>query len=88
MISPQVLADKLALAGYKRQAMVQDVGDFAVRGDIVDVCDISGVAYRINFFDELVENIKVIDVESMLASNEVQSVNLRLQAIYCLTKGL
>ena len=75
VISPQVLADKLALAGYKRQAMVQDVGDFAVRGDIVDVCDISGVAYRINFFDELVENIKVIDVESMLASNEVQSVN-------------
>lgn len=75
VISPQVLADKLALAGYKRQAMVQDAGDFAVRGDIVDVCDISGVAYRINFFDELVENIKVIDVESMLASNEVQSVN-------------
>ena len=35
--------------------MVADPGDFAVRGDIVDVCDISGTAYRINFFDELIE---------------------------------
>lgn len=74
IISPQELADKLALAGYKRQAMIADAGDFALRGDIVDVCDVSGTAYRVNFFDELVENIKVIDVDSMLASNEVQSV--------------
>ena len=74
VISPQQLADRLALAGYKRQAMVADPGDFAVRGDIVDVCDISGTAYRINFFDELIENIKVIDIESMLASNEVDGV--------------
>lgn len=74
IISPQTLADKLTLAGYKRQAMIADVGDFAVRGDIVDVFGIDGVAHRINFFDELVEDIKVLDVESMLASNEVQTV--------------
>ena len=74
IISPQTLADKLTVAGYKRQAMIADVGDFAVRGDIVDVFGIDGVAHRINFFDELVEDIKVLDVESMLASNEVQTV--------------
>lgn len=74
LISPQALADRLALAGYKRQAMIADAGDFAVRGDIVDVYSTNGTAYRINFFDELVEDIKVIDVETMLSSNDVESV--------------
>ena len=74
IISPQTLADELTAAGYKRQAMIADVGDFSVRGDIADVYGTDGVAYRINFFDELIEDIKVIDVESMLASNEVESV--------------
>ena len=74
IISPQALADRLALAGYKRQTMIADAGDFAVRGDIVDVYSTNGTAYRINFFDELVEDIKVIDVETMLSSNDVESV--------------
>ena len=74
LISPQALADRLALAGYKRQTMIADAGDFAVRGDIVDVYSTNGTAYRINFFDELVEYIKVIDVETMLSSNDVESV--------------
>lgn len=74
LISPQALADRLALAGYKRQTMIADAGDFAVRGDIVDVYLTNGTAYRINFFDELVEDIKVIDVETMLSSNDVESV--------------
>ena len=74
LVSPQTLADRLALAGYKRQTMIADAGDFAVRGDIVDVYSTNGTAYRINFFDELVEDIKVIDVETMLSSNDVESV--------------
>lgn len=74
LISPQALADRLAIAGYKRQTMIADAGDFAVRGDIVDVYSTNGTAYRINFFDELVEDIKVIDVETMLSSNDVESV--------------
>ena len=74
VVSPQTLADRLTLAGYKRQSMIADPGDFAVRGDIVDVFGIDSVAYRINFFDELVEDIKIIDVESMLPSNEAESV--------------
>lgn len=74
IVSPQAVADALVLAGYKRQSMIANEGDFALRGDILDVYGIDKTAYRINFFDELVENIKVIDVESMLSSNEVQSV--------------
>lgn len=74
VISPTTLADKLAEMGYARQSMIADVGDFAVRGDILDVYAVDGNAYRINFFDELIENIKVVDVETMSSSSEVERV--------------
>ncbi len=74
IISPQSVADKLALCGYIRQDMIADVGDFALRGDILDIYSIDGSAYRVNFFDELIEDIKIIDVESMLPIGEIESV--------------
>lgn len=74
IVSPTVLSDRLALAGYKRQDMIGEVGEFALRGDILDVYSSDKTAYRINFFDDLVEDIKIIDVDSMASSNEVESV--------------
>ena len=76
VISPQTLADKLADMGYTRQSMIADVGDFALRGDILDVYDVSGNAYRVNFFDELIEDIKLLDVDAMLSTNEEESITL------------
>ncbi len=70
VISPQEATRKLVMAGYSRQDMIADVGDFALRGDILDVYTPKG-AYRLNFFDEFVENIKAIDVDTMVTSNEV-----------------
>ncbi len=74
IISPQQVANLLAMAGYARRDMIGDVGEFALRGDILDVYGIDGVAYRINFFDELVENVKIIDPETMLALNQIEQV--------------
>ncbi|MBQ3755003.1 MAG: hypothetical protein II867_02460, partial [Clostridia bacterium] len=76
VISPQDLADKLADMGYSRQSMIAEAGDFALRGDILDIYDVSGNAYRINFFDELVEDIKLLDVDAMLSVNEVASITI------------
>lgn len=74
VISPQALADKLADMGYMRQSMIGNPGDFALRGDILDVYDVGGNAYRINFFDELVEDIKQIDVDAMLSVGETEKI--------------
>ena len=76
VLSPQALADKLAEMGYARQSMIADVGDFALRGDVLDVYSLDGNAYRINFFDELIEDVKIIDVETMTSKEEVESVLL------------
>lgn len=74
IISPQAAADKLALAGYTRQEMIAEEGDFALRGDILDIYVCGGEAVRVNFFDELVENVKTIDTATMLPVNEIDGV--------------
>ncbi len=76
IISPLDLADMLTLSGYTRQDRIGERGDFSLRGDILDVYSINGVAYRINFFDELIESIKVIDVETMATVSEKVTLTL------------
>lgn len=72
IVSPQEVADKLVNSGYVRQESIAEIGDFSLRGDILDVYAVDGKAYRIDFFDELVEEIKVIDVEEMRSLGEVE----------------
>ncbi len=76
VISPGEVAKRLTAAGYRRQEMISDVGEFAMRGDILDVYSISGQAYRVDFFDELVERISAIDPSSMLALANHKRVTL------------
>lgn len=73
VIAPQALCDRLVLAGYVRQELIADVGDFSLRGDILDVYALDGNAYRINFFDEMIEDIKIIDAQTMLSLNKLSS---------------
>lgn len=75
VISPQDAADKLAAAGYMRREMAADPGEFALRGDILDVCTADG-AFRVNFFDELVESVKSLDLSSMLSVDDLDGVTV------------
>ncbi len=53
---------RLVSWGYTRVAIVEDPGDFAVRGDIIDIYIPShGVPARIEFFGDLVESIRLFD---------------------------
>ncbi len=66
-ISPTTAVDRLAAAGYSRQEMIADEGDFALRGDILDIYPAGGQPHRIDFFDETVDAVKRIDPVTMLA---------------------
>lgn len=74
IIPPQTVAEKLVNSGYVRQDVIAEIGDFSLKGDIIDVYAVDGKAYRIDFFDELVEEIKQIDVEEMRSVCEVDRV--------------
>ena len=68
---------RLSEAGYRNVPQVQEPGDFAVRGAIVDIFPTgSSVPYRIELFDEDVDSIRTFDPETQRSASKVNSVRL------------
>src|SRR5437588_13132648 len=58
-IGVELLAEALALAGYARVDRVDDRGQFAVRGGLVDVFPTTGrEPLRVEFFGDEIESIR------------------------------
>lgn len=76
ILSPFDAADKLARAGYERREGISEIGDFSLRGDVLDVLSVDGKAYRVSFFDELVEEIKIIDLAELVSLGTVDKINV------------
>ncbi len=56
------LPQLLISLGYRRTAVVSDKGEFAVRGGIIDVFPVSSFdPYRIEFFDDIIDEIRTFD---------------------------
>ncbi len=63
--SPESLIDMLIEWGYERVPMVANKGEFARRGDIIDiVCPIYDKALRIEFFGDVIDEIRFFDVNT------------------------
>lgn len=59
------LVEHLLYLGYKRVEQVEHPGEFALRGGIVDVFDMTAdQPVRMEFFDEEVDSIRIFDPES------------------------
>lgn len=70
----QLIEDCLAL-GYVKTSMIMEPGEFSRRGDIFDLYPINGEPVRIEFLGDLVETIRVIDVENQRSIGQATSVN-------------
>jgi len=68
------LVSKLIKLGYKRQEIVGERGEFAVRGGIVDIFHYEPV--RIEFFGDKVESIRIFDAQTQLSVNKIESFDL------------
>ena len=65
------LLDFLAKAGYQRVSKVEQLGEFSVRGGIIDVFSPSlELPYRLEFLDEQLESIRIFDPESQASLEE------------------
>ncbi len=78
-ISIEQIANFLIAKGYERQAVANDIGDFAVRGGIIDIvmqqaADLIG--YRLDFFGEEVESIKIFDPLTQISQEEVKNIEI------------
>jgi transcription-repair coupling factor (superfamily II helicase) len=71
------LAESLALAGYERVERVDDRGQFAVRGGIVDVFPTTGrEPLRIEFFGDEIESVRAFSPFTQRALHPVSEASL------------
>jgi len=68
---------RLEAAGYRNVPQVQEPGDFAVRGALIDIYPMGAAEpYRIELFDEEIESIRNFDAETQRSLHKVESVRL------------
>ncbi|WP_275782547.1 transcription-repair coupling factor [Pararhizobium gei] len=71
------IASRLALNGFERVATVREVGEFAVRGGILDVfVPGSGEPVRLDFFGDTLESIRNFDPASQRTTGQARSLDL------------
>jgi transcription-repair coupling factor (superfamily II helicase) len=69
------LPELLTNLGYKRAPVVSDKGQFAIRGGILDLFPIAqSDPYRIEFFDDEIENIRTFDPIGQKSIAKVESI--------------
>ncbi len=62
--------------GFTRAASAVDSGEFAVRGEIVDIVNANNKGYRINFGWELIESIREFDTYSQISKANLKTLTI------------
>ena len=71
------LREKLTHYGYRHSAQVEEHGEYALRGSILDLFPMgSTTPFRIEFFDDDLESIRSFDVESQHSLEKLNEINL------------
>ena len=71
VVDPHRLAADLAVAGYRRVDLVEEAGDFAIRGWVVDVHRGDDHGWRIQLDDDRIEEIRPFDPSSQRSTGEI-----------------
>ncbi len=76
------IIEHLSKNGYERVSLVSDKGQFALRGDILDVFMVGNEKpVRIEFFDDMVEAIHYFDPAEMKNLQEIDKVSLSISSL-------
>ncbi|MES2528384.1 MAG: transcription-repair coupling factor [Bdellovibrionota bacterium] len=70
IISPFDLARKLSDMGYYPSSTIEEPGTFSRRGEIFDIYPVSHPPVRIQYFDDLVEDMFSVDLETQKTIRE------------------
>ena len=77
LINLETLNEKLFDLNFERVDFVVEPGDFSVRGGIVDVFSFSNDnPYRIEFFGDEIESIRIFDIETQISINNINSIEI------------
>ena len=76
------LQDRLSSIGYERMSQIESAGQYAVRGDIMDigipdassVTDVLGI--RLSFFDTELESIRSFDIDTQRSLTSLKEIDI------------
>ncbi|MGQ0542297.1 MAG: transcription-repair coupling factor [Blastocatellia bacterium] len=75
--SPDELVERLASSGYVREDPINNLGQFSVRGGIVDVWSPDATnPVRIEFFGDTVDSIREFDPETQLSTEKLTETSV------------
>ncbi|MDP7070469.1 MAG: transcription-repair coupling factor [Phycisphaerales bacterium] len=80
-LDPSELIAWLTAAGWDRAATVERPGEFAVRGDVMDLFPEVGVPTRVDLFGEDVESLHAIDLDTMGSAERLDRLDLIVGAM-------
>lgn len=76
-IEQEVIIDKLVKGGYRREDIVSASGEFAKRGDILDIFPAGeDTPIRVEFFGDEIEKIRLFSPETMISVREIKEMNI------------
>jgi len=76
-VSPEELVEKLLATGYLREDPVSSVGEFSIRGGILDLWPPgSDEPVRIEFFGDTIDSLREFDPETQLSTGQLNEVEV------------
>ena len=76
-LSRDALRSQLDSAGYRHVDQVMEHGEYATRGALLDLFPMgSEQPYRLDFFDDEIDSLRLFDVDSQRTLEEVAAINL------------
>ena len=77
--------NKLVNMGYRRESVVSHIGEFSLRGGIIDIYPLIGAPVRIELFDTEIDSIRDFDVETQRSNDNLESVDITTASDYIIT---
>ncbi|NNF00689.1 MAG: transcription-repair coupling factor, partial [Pyrinomonadaceae bacterium] len=75
--SPEELIEKLLASGYRQEEPIANVGEFSMRGGIVDIWSPdSETPVRIEFFGDTVDSIRSFDANTQLSIEQLKETSV------------
>lgn len=80
---------RLIELGFNSVEYVYEPGQFARRGSILDIYSYSGeLPYRIDFFDDEIDSIRIFNVETQLSESKLNEVSIVAPSVSETSKGI
>lgn len=76
-LSRDTLREQLEMAGYRHVNQVMEHGEYANRGGLLDLFPMGcEQPWRIDFFDDEIDSLRLFDVDSQRTQGEAETINL------------